>query len=86
MTKRTKTKSARGAVNRAVGKLATVSPRAVAAPTPGPRAARTGAHKRARCRPARIARRELCCGHCGRGGVCAVAAVRLAAQVRHGGW
>ncbi len=46
MTKRTKTKNARGAVNRAVGKLATVSPRAVAAPPPGPRAARTEAQKR----------------------------------------
>ena len=40
MTKRTKTKSARGAVNRAVGKLATVLKKAVAAPRPGPRVAR----------------------------------------------
>ena len=46
MTKRTKTKSARGAVNLAVGKLPTVSPAPVLSLPTVPRAARTEAQKR----------------------------------------
>ena len=46
MTKKTKTKSARGAVKRAVGKLPTVSPRPVLSPPSAPRAARTESQKR----------------------------------------